>query len=187
MLALGHQPVPSREPHVYIQITGPSSRIAPESCRPVIGDGISIVVESGGDVIRKARACGEDDGGPETLGQAIEPNEVQLMAAVIIGASPVGVRVIVVSGAGSHGACAIERPRQCVVANELKLAELAAIGYRGAVPPGRCRRLELVNSVEVWIRRDGRTRERSVDITRAVKFHTADGTQLQREKVLSPA
>src|SRR5215472_2645928 len=150
--------------HVNIEITWAISGIAQHSRWPVVGNRVSIVVESRGEVVRQAGPRIEDNRCPKTLGQVIKPKQVECLASIVVGATPVAVGVVVVGREGSEGAGAIQCVRQRVLAHDLKLAPLPTIGQGGAVSPGRRGRLVFINDHEVWSRNYGGSGKRSVNV-----------------------
>src|SRR5215472_727783 len=124
--------------HVNIEITWAISGIAQHSRWPVVGNRVSIVVESRGEVVRQAGPRIEDNRCPKTLGQVIKPKQVECLASIVVGATPVAVGVVVVGREGSEGAGAIQCARQGVLAHDLKLAPLPTkFGAGTTVVPGK--------------------------------------------------
>ena len=85
-----------RQVEVKIDQTGPGHGVARDTRGTIIEDAVMIIVASGGDVDRLTRIERQPDSQREEFRQLCRCEQVELVQAVIVGASPIGRRVVAV-------------------------------------------------------------------------------------------
>ena len=128
MLPLPHYPPAFRQAKINVCVASGPPGIAPKAKRPVVKNGIVIVIGSRGDVVGKARPSVKDPGNVKTERQGIHDHHIKSMSAVGIGAAPVAVRVVVIGRRIKVAAGVVKGAREHILGHEVDLMDGTFVG-----------------------------------------------------------
>src|SRR5229473_1215397 len=152
-------------------VTRSRSRISPNSERPIVWHGVTVVVEAGRNTVGDACIHADNRAGPEVPGQVIDADEVESMAPIVVGSTEFREQVIVIRGKKKQSTRIVHGLGKRVLANEIKIISQGRLQGDGQAMTARsCGRFELINVNKSGICPPAASRQRCIDVTSAVKL-----------------
>src|SRR5712664_924786 len=102
-------------------VTRSRSRISPNSERPVVWHGVTVVVEAGRYIVGDACIHAGNRAGPEVPGQVIDADEVESVAPIVVGSPVFREQVIVIHGKGRQSTRIVHGLGKRVLAKKVKI------------------------------------------------------------------